>query len=56
MSEFSRDDFVSALQKYIKMRDNETDYAIRSLNEDLSGNNRSTGTNRGRKEKLRLKG
>ena len=35
MSEFSREDFVSALQKYIKMRDNETDYAIRSLNEDF---------------------
>ncbi|MFQ8837584.1 MAG: DUF4007 family protein [Oscillospiraceae bacterium] len=31
----SREDFVSALQKYIKMRDNETDYAIRSLNEDF---------------------
>ena len=35
MSEFSREDFVSALQKYIKMRDNETDYAIRSLNDDF---------------------
>lgn len=35
MSEFSREDFVSALQKYIRMRDNETDYAIRSLNEDF---------------------
>ncbi len=35
MSEFSREDFVSALQKYIKMRDSETDYAIRSLNEDF---------------------
>lgn len=35
MSEFSREDFVSALQKYIKMRDNETDFAIRSLNEDF---------------------
>ena len=35
MSEFSREDFVSALQKYIKMRDSETNYAIRSLNEDF---------------------
>ena len=35
MSEFSRENFVSALQKYIRMRDNETDYAIRSLNEDF---------------------
>ena len=35
MSEFSREDFVSALQKYIKMRDTETNYAIRSLNEDF---------------------
>ena len=35
MSEFSREDFVSSLQKYIKMRDSETDYAIRSLNEDF---------------------
>lgn len=35
MSEFSREDFVDALQKYIKMRDSETEYAIRSLNEDF---------------------
>ena len=35
MSEFSREDFVAALQKYIKMEDNETDYAIRSLNDDF---------------------
>ncbi len=35
MSEFSREDFVDALQKYIKMRDNNTEYAIRSLNEDF---------------------
>ncbi len=35
MSEFSREDFVSALQKYIKMRDGETEYAIRSLNDDF---------------------
>lgn len=35
MSEFSREDFVAALQKYIKMRDSETDYAIRSLNDDF---------------------
>ena len=30
MSEFSREDFVAALQKYIKMRDGETEYALRS--------------------------
>lgn len=35
MSEFSREDFVAALQKYIKMRDGETEYAIRSLNDDF---------------------
>lgn len=35
MSEFSREDFVDALQKHIKMRDNENEYAIRSLNEDF---------------------
>ena len=35
MSEFSREDFVAALQKYIKMEDGETDYAIRSLNDDF---------------------
>lgn len=35
MSEFSREDFVVALQKYIKMRDSETEYAIRSLNDDF---------------------
>lgn len=35
MTEFSREDFVSALQKYIKMRDSETEYAIRSLNDDF---------------------
>lgn len=35
MVEFSREDFVAALQKYIKMRDNETEYAIRSLNDDF---------------------
>lgn len=35
MSEFSREDFVDALQKYIKMRDGETEYAIRSLNDDF---------------------
>lgn len=35
MMEFSREDFVVALQKYIKMRDNETEYAIRSLNDDF---------------------
>lgn len=35
MTEFSRDDYVEALQKYIKMRDADTQYAIRSLNEDF---------------------
>lgn len=35
MAEFSREDFVAALQKYIKMEDNENDYAIRSLNDDF---------------------
>ncbi len=35
MSEFSREDFVAALQKYIKMNDAETEYAIRSLNDDF---------------------
>ena len=35
MSEFSREDFVAALQKYIKMRDGETEYALRSLNDDF---------------------
>ena len=35
MTEFSREDFVSALQKYIKRRDRETEYAIRSLNDDF---------------------
>jgi len=35
MSEFSREDFVVALQKYIKMEDGESDFAIRSLNDDF---------------------
>lgn len=35
MSEFSREDYVEALQKYIKMEDPDTDYAIRSLNDDF---------------------
>lgn len=35
MSEFSREDFVAALQKYIKMHDSETNYAVRSLNDDF---------------------
>ncbi len=35
MSEFSREDFVEALQKYIKMEDTENNYAIRSLNDDF---------------------
>lgn len=36
MSEFSREDFVSALQRYIQMTDSEETVAIRSLNEDFS--------------------
>lgn len=35
MSEFSREDFVDALQKYIKMKDGNNSYAIRSLNDDF---------------------
>lgn len=35
MSEFAREDFVDALQKFIKMEDGENDYAIRSLNDDF---------------------
>ena len=35
VSEFSREDFVEALQKYIKMTDGEMNYAIRSLNDDF---------------------
>lgn len=35
MSEFSREDFVEALQKYIKMEEGEASYAIRSLNDDF---------------------
>lgn len=35
ISEFSREDFVDALQKYIKMEDSETEYAIRSFNDDF---------------------
>ncbi len=35
MSEFSREDYVAALQKYIKMEDSDTDYALRSLNDDF---------------------
>ncbi len=35
MLEFSREDFVAALQKYAKIRDGETEYAIRSLNDDF---------------------
>lgn len=36
MSEFSRDDFVAALQSYVKMTDNAEDVAIRSLNDDFT--------------------
>ena len=35
MKEFSREDFVAALQKYIRMQDSENAYAIRSLNDDF---------------------
>ncbi len=35
MQEFSREDFVAALQKYIRMQDSENTYAIRSLNDDF---------------------
>lgn len=36
MSEFSRDDFVAALQRYIKMVNPSEDVAIRSLNDDFT--------------------
>ena len=36
MSEFSREDFVDGLQKYIKMNESDSDVAIRSLNEDFA--------------------
>lgn len=36
MSEFSRDDFVAALQRYIKMINSSEDVAIRSLNDDFT--------------------
>lgn len=36
LSEFSKDDFVEALQKYIKMSGDCEDVAIRSLNDDFS--------------------
>ena len=36
MSEFSREDFVEGLQKYIKMNEDENDVAIRSLNDDFA--------------------
>ena len=35
MLEFDREDFVDALQKYIRMHDGEMSYAIRSLNDDF---------------------
>ena len=35
MQEFSREDFVEALQKYIKMNDEDSAVAIRSLNDDF---------------------
>lgn len=36
MSEFSRDDFVSSLQSFIKMADSSENIAIRSLNDDFT--------------------
>ena len=36
MSEFTKEAFVEALQKYIKMSDDSEDVAIRSLNDDFS--------------------
>lgn len=36
MSEFSRDDFVAAIQKYLRMEDTTETVAIRSLNDDFS--------------------
>ena len=36
MSEFSREDFVEALQKYIIIESGKNDYAISSLNDDFS--------------------
>lgn len=35
MAEFSREDFVEALQKYIRMKEGEANYALRSLNDDF---------------------
>ena len=36
MSEFSQDDFVAALQNYVKMTDSTEEIAIRSLNDDFT--------------------
>ncbi len=36
MSEFTREDFVEALQKYIKMKGDGGNYALRSLNDDFA--------------------
>ena len=36
MSEFSREDYVEALQKYIKMSEDDSGVAIRSLNDDFA--------------------
>jgi len=36
MSEFTKEDFVEALQKYIKMEESEGDHALRSLNDDFT--------------------
>ena len=35
MAEFSREDFVAGLQKYIKMNDSNAEHALRSLNDDF---------------------
>lgn len=36
MSEFTKEDFVEALQKYIKMKESNNSYALRSLNDDFT--------------------
>ena len=36
MSEFTKEDFVEALQKYIKMKEDGGNYALRSLNDDFA--------------------
>ena len=36
MSEFTKEDFIDSLQKYIKMKDNGGSYALRSLEDDFN--------------------